>query len=53
MYKTIAKLSEIHGQKHFMFLPKTYILPKEFDYLQQDMAKDPFKQWIFKPAAQA
>jgi len=54
MYKTIAKLAEIHGQKHFMFLPKTYILPNEYQYLQQDMQKaDSFRQWIFKPAAQA
>jgi tubulin polyglutamylase TTLL5 len=55
MYKTIAKLAEIHGHKHFMFLPKTYILPNEYQYLQQDMQRcaDSFKQWIFKPAAAA
>ena len=30
MYKQIAKLAEIHGNKHFMFLPVTYILPNEY-----------------------
>ena len=30
MFKTIAKLREIHGFKHFTFLPKTYVLPNEF-----------------------
>lgn len=53
MYKTVAKLSEIHGQKHFLFLPKTYILPHEYQYLQKDMLSNTMKQWIFKPAAQA
>ena len=51
MYKTIAKLSEIHGNKHFMFLPKTYILPAEYQRLSEDMQRDTVKQWIFKPAA--
>lgn len=51
MYKNIAKLSEIHGYKHFSFLPKTYILPNEFGYLQQAMKQEPGRQWIFKPAA--
>jgi hypothetical protein len=30
MYKTIAKIAEIHGYKHFPFLPKTFILPAEY-----------------------
>lgn len=51
MYKTIAKLSEMHGSKHFAFLPRTFILPMENEYLQQEMKKDPVKQWIFKPSA--
>lgn len=37
MYKSIAKMREIHGQKHFTFLPITYILPNEYQYLQQAM----------------
>jgi len=53
MYKQIARLSEIHGNKHFMFLPVTYILPNEWQYLQQAMTSDTTKQWIFKPAASA
>lgn len=51
MYKNVAKQSEIHGHKHFSFLPKTFVLPNEFGYLQQAMMKDPARQWIFKPAA--
>ena len=43
MYKQIARLSEIHGNKHFMFLPVTYILPNEWQYLQQAMAADTTK----------
>ena len=53
MYKSIAKLREIHGFKHFMFLPTTFILPNEYQYLQQAMAGEQSKKWIFKPAAQA
>lgn len=53
MYKSIAKLREIHGPKHFVFLPKTYILPNEYQYLMQDMQATPGQQWIFKPAANA
>lgn len=51
MYKTIAKLSEMHGAKHFSFLPRTFVLPNENEYLQQEMKRDPLKQWIFKPCA--
>lgn len=51
MYKQIAKLREIHGAKHFGFIPKTYILPNEFVYLEEDMKRAPNKSWIVKPAA--
>jgi hypothetical protein len=30
MYKSVAKLSEVFGSKHFLFLPKTFILPNEY-----------------------
>jgi tubulin polyglutamylase TTLL5 len=52
MYKSVAKLSEVFGCKHFLFLPKTFILPNEYQYLQQEMKNDS-RQWIFKPAAQS
>jgi len=33
MFKTIAKMKEIHGSKHFTFLPRTFVLPQEISYL--------------------
>lgn len=29
MYHLLAKMQQIHGTKHFKFVPKTYILPNE------------------------
>jgi hypothetical protein len=51
MYKQVSKMREIHGQKHFNFIPKTYLLPNEFAYLEAEMEKDKDKLWIAKPAA--
>mmetsp|Transcript_19100 Transcript_19100/g.23637 ORF Transcript_19100/g.23637 Transcript_19100/m.23637 type:complete len:212 (-) Transcript_19100:600-1235(-) len=51
MYRQISKLREIHGAKHFGFIPKTYILPNEFVYLEEDMKQNVGKKWIVKPAA--
>ena len=51
MYKQISKLREIHGAKHFNFIPQTFILPNEFVYLEDAMKRDPKKLWICKPAA--
>ena len=51
MYRQISRLREIHGAKHFSFIPKTYILPNEIVYLEEDMKRNPKKQWIVKPAA--
>ena len=51
MYRQISKLREIHGAKHFGFIPKTYILPNEFVYLEEDMKRNSKTQWIVKPAA--
>ena len=51
MYKSISKLREMHGAKHFNFIPKTFILPNEFVYLEAEMEKDKDKLWIAKPSA--
>lgn len=51
MYKQVSKMREIHGQKHFNFIPKTFLLPNEFVYLESEMEKDKEKLWIAKPAA--
>jgi glutathione synthase/RimK-type ligase-like ATP-grasp enzyme len=44
-------MREKHGQRHFQFLPNTYILPAEMSQLQDDMIKYPSKKWIVKPAS--
>ena len=41
MYRQVSKLQEIHGNKHFGFLPKTYILPNEYAFLEESMKSDP------------
>lgn len=51
MYKSVSKLREIHGAKNFGFIPKTYLIPNEFSYLEMEMEKDKEKLWIAKPAA--
>jgi tubulin polyglutamylase TTLL5 len=44
-------MREMYGQKHFNFIPKTFLLPNEFVYLEAEMEKDKEKIWIAKPAA--
>ena len=51
MYKQVSRMREIHGHKHFNFIPKTFLLPNEFAYLEAEMEKDKEKLWIAKPAA--
>ena len=43
MYRQISRLREMHGAKHFSFIPKTYILPKEIGYLEEEMKRNPKK----------
>jgi len=28
MYKNISKMASIYGQRHFNFIPKTFLLPQ-------------------------
>ena len=51
MYRHLAYMKEKHGDRHFKFLPTTYILPSEMTQLQDDMKKNPRRQWIIKPAS--
>ena len=51
MYKHLAKLMELHGQKHFKWLPLTFILPNEMNQLQSEMVRTPGINWIIKPAS--
>lgn len=41
MYRHLAFMKEKHGERHFRFLPNTYILPAEMNQLQEDMIKNP------------
>ena len=50
MYRNLDCLRELHGERHFRFLPKTYILPGELLQLQEAMTKNQQKSWICKPA---
>ncbi len=51
MYRAVSRMKEIHGSKHFGFVPKTYILPQEFIYLEDELRANPAKLWIIKPHA--
>ena len=39
------------GDKHFKFLPLTFLLPNEMIALKEQMVKNPQRQWIVKPAS--
>lgn len=51
MYKNLSRLKEIHGARHFRFLPLTFLLPNEMVYLEEEMKRNPDKQWIVKPSS--
>lgn len=51
MYRSVSKMREIHGAKNFGFIPKTYILPNEYMYLEDELKQNPSKLWICKPHA--
>lgn len=41
------------GPKHFSYCPMTYVLPHELPELQEEMSKNPNKNYIFKPSSSA
>jgi tubulin polyglutamylase TTLL5 len=51
MYSRMARMQAMYGEKHFNFIPKTFILPKEYTSLIDCMSKDKDQLWIFKPSA--
>lgn len=51
MYRLLARMREIHGAKHYGFVPLTFILPNELQELHEAMQVDPSKQWIVKPSS--
>jgi hypothetical protein len=50
LYKNIAKLQSIYP-KSFQFIPKSYILPQDIKFLEEDMEREPESMWIVKPVA--
>jgi len=49
--KNIRRMQNLYGNRHFDFVPKTFILPQEFSLLADEAEKMPGKFWIIKPAA--
>lgn len=51
LYRNIQRLAELHSQKDFNFMPKSFILPGETKFLEDEMNKDPTSIWIVKPVS--
>ena len=51
LYKRLSRMQVLHGQRHFAFVPKTYILPNESSLLAEDLQREKHRMWIAKPAA--
>lgn len=49
----IHRMQDAHGKHHFNFWPRTFILPKEADQLNSEMAEKPNQYWICKPSNMA
>jgi len=50
MYRNIAKMQATHGQRHFNFVPVTYIIPQDIPLLKQNTKQTLF---IVKPSAKS
>ena len=44
-------MREKHGEKHFSFVPRSFILPHEMGELQEIMSSNPNKTYIVKPSS--
>lgn len=51
LYRNIQRLAELHSPKDFNFVPKSFILPSESKFLEEEMSKDPSSIWIVKPVS--
>ncbi|CAE7877829.1 TTLL5, partial [Symbiodinium sp. KB8] len=49
--RNIMRMQELHGDRHFAFLPATYVLPADAAAFNAACARDPDTAWIVKPAA--
>ena len=50
MYRNISRMQSLYGEHHFGFVPKTYILPEEYNSLEYEM-EHKGGTWIVKPSA--
>ncbi len=52
LYKNISKFKTLFpNKKNFGFIPDSYILPNEKNFLEDAMEADPNQLWIVKPVA--
>lgn len=51
MYSRMARMQAMYGEKHFSFIPQTFIIPKEYTSLLEIMGNNPDQIWIVKPSA--
>eukprot|EP00736_Rhodelphis_marinus_P011243 Rmarinus@m.3012 len=42
-------MRQVHGARHFQYLPQTYLLPSEYKEFQEEFVKDRTIPWIVKP----
>ena len=50
MYSRMARMQAMYWEKHFRFIPQTFI-PKEYTSLLEIMGNNPDQIWIVKPSA--
>ncbi|KAJ1626447.1 tubulin-tyrosine ligase family-domain-containing protein, partial [Pavlovales sp. CCMP2436] len=49
--RNLFRMREIHGARHFDFIPSTYVLPAEYDLLVAEHQRTKDAVWIAKPCA--
>jgi tubulin polyglutamylase TTLL5 len=49
--RNLFRMREMHGARHFDFIPSTYVLPAEYDSLLAEHARVKDAVWIAKPCA--
>jgi hypothetical protein len=49
--RRIQSMQEVHGVRHFNFLPYSVSLPREYETLREEMDRDPYQWWIIKPSS--
>eukprot|EP00742_Colponemidia_sp_Colp-10_P003406 GILJ01003627.1.p1 GENE.GILJ01003627.1~~GILJ01003627.1.p1 ORF type:complete len:790 (+),score=95.75 GILJ01003627.1:266-2371(+) len=50
LWRNVSRMKRMYN-KHFDFVPATYLLPTDYDRFQADREEDPKAFWILKPCA--